>query len=175
MLAKGDFSDLCNDPDWQKENARIEDECGGYIEAGIHMRGYVERLKTLSPEDHKRIKQQAKMLSILFPELRKWIESWNLGAGFEEAHNIARRILMNQWKTFAEENAEWVRELLDEDKEIDRAEEKSIRQQTRAKLAEMFTDEDWQNIANGAAQAVKQNILQVGEIELAESATVSAA
>ncbi|MEL6779673.1 MAG: hypothetical protein AAFO06_20730 [Cyanobacteria bacterium J06597_16] len=172
----GDIMDICNDPEWQKESARIEDDCNGYIEAGLPMRGYVEQLQSLTPEQNEQVRQYAKLIHILFPELHKWVESWNLGAGFEEAHKVARSILTERWNSFAIEQEEWVKALIAEEESTEKAADKTVRQQTSAELAQMFTDQDWQKIADGAAQAVKQNVLQVGQVnEIVESETVEAA
>lgn len=161
----GNLMDLCNSSAWLKAIEEDEFDGAGTLGAGVGMRGYVEAVNSLTPVQLKQVKRQARLLHILFPELHQWVKSWNLGAGFEEAHTAARKILMERWTVFAAEHEDWVQALLVEDIEVEDPKKKAVRQQTKAKLAQMLNPDDWQVIANRAATAVEQNVLQIGQVE----------
>ena len=49
--------DLCKDEAWLREAARIEDETGGQVEAGLAMREYSRAVNALTPEQSTRIRK----------------------------------------------------------------------------------------------------------------------
>lgn len=82
----GNLMDLCQSESWLQESAQIKDAVGGQVEAGLEMKAYVQAMGLFTPEQSQTIRQQMKVQSILFPELRQWMECWDLGAGFEETY-----------------------------------------------------------------------------------------
>lgn len=89
----GDLMDLCNNDAWLRESAQIEDEVGGQVEAGLAMKEYSRAINALTAEQSQQLRQQMKVQSLLFTGLRQWMESWDLGAGFEDTYAIARRLI----------------------------------------------------------------------------------
>lgn len=176
QLAKtGNLMDICNTPEWLEElREDNEFDCAGKIGAALDG-PYVKAVSSLTAEQIKDGKQQVRLLSILFVELSDWLKTWDLGIGFEEVYIVARRIVREHLQALTPKQQSWVDELLLEDQVLQKGEEKPIRQQTKAMLAELFTDEDWQVMAEKAAQTAKNNILQVSQVEPTESETAEAA
>ena len=100
------------------------------------------------------LKQQTGSGSILLPELRTWLQSWDLGLSFEAVHGEARRRLYGRMERFIAEQAAWIEALLAEAKQPLPVEERTVRAQTTVMLAQMFTLEDWEALADTAAQGV---------------------
>ena len=73
QLAKtGNIMDLARDEAWVRESARIEDECGGRIEAGLAMKAYTQtKYDDSLAHVHKELRSQMRVQSILFVELRR--------------------------------------------------------------------------------------------------------
>jgi hypothetical protein len=160
QLAKtGNVMDLCSDPDWLEESARIEDECGGYVEAGTLMRDYVAQKKTSTPE----LRRQMRLQSILFTELHLWMTAWSLGGSFEATYTQARQVIRQHLQDISPQQRAWVEALLAEDEKGLTPEEKTVRAQTIPWLAQLFSDEDWQSLADTAAQAIAHDILHIGQ------------
>lgn len=89
----GNLMDLCQTEAWLRESAQIEDEVDGQVEAGLGLKDYHQGATALTPEQSRHIRQQMKVQSILFTGLRQWMDSWELGAGFEDTYAIARRLI----------------------------------------------------------------------------------
>ena len=53
----GNLMNLCKDEAWLRETARIEDEVGGQLEAGLAMREYSRAVNALIPEQFQRLRQ----------------------------------------------------------------------------------------------------------------------
>ena len=64
---------------------------------------------------------------------------------------------------FIAEQAAWIEALLAEAKQPLPVEERTVRAQTTVMLAQMFTPEDWQALADTAAQGMAQGVLQMGQ------------
>ena len=89
----GNLMDLCQTEAWLRESAQIEDEVDGQVEAGLGLKDYHQAATALTPEQSRHIRQQMKVQSILFRGLRQWMDSWELGAGFEDTYAIARQLI----------------------------------------------------------------------------------
>ena len=162
QLAKtGDLMDLCFDETWLRESAAVEEASGGYVEAGLMMREYVARSKTVLPEQIKQMRLQ----SILFTELQHWMSSWQLGLSFEATYTQARQLIRQHLQALTSEQQNWVDSLLAEDEQILEPGQKTIRSQAIAMLSQMFTQEDWQILADTAAQGMAEGVLQVRHLE----------
>ncbi|MDB9528724.1 hypothetical protein PN498_22215 [Oscillatoria sp. CS-180] len=158
QLAKtGDLMDLCFDETWLRESAAAEEASGGYVEAGLMMREYVARSRTVS---HEQI-QQMRLQSILFTELQHWMSSWQLGLSFEATYTQARQLIRQHLQALTPEQQTWVDSLLAEDEQVLEASQKVIRSQAITMMSQMFTQEDWQILADTAAQGMAEGILQV--------------
>ena len=153
--------DLCFDETWLRESAAAEEASGGYVEAGLMMREYVTRSKTVSPDQIKQMRLQ----SILFIEHQHWISFWQLGLSFEATYAQARQLTRQHLQALTLEQQTWIDSLLAEDEQALKPDQKTIRSQAIAMLSQMFTQEDWQVLADTAAQGMTKGVLQVGHLE----------
>lgn len=80
--------DLAQGENWLRDTARIE--AGEPIEAGLSIKAYRQFVDGLSGESAQPLRQQMQIQALLFIALRQWMETWDLGAGFEETYTIAR-------------------------------------------------------------------------------------
>ena len=156
----GNLMDLTFEPDWLAEAA----EDGGPVEAGITARPYSNYLKSLTQEQNNSLRLQAQLLSILLPELKQWIEGWGLGLSFEAVHLSARQILYKHLKELTEDQADWVSLLIDENSQALPVAEQSVRSQTSHILTQIFTAEDWHELAEVAAKGMAQTVLQISQV-----------
>jgi len=166
----GNIMDLCRNETWVRESARIEAECDGRIEAGLSMKAYAEAKYDASLSDvRKAMHRQMRIQSILFSELRLWMEEWEMGSAFEATYTEARQLIRAHLKQPSPELQNWVEAVLTED---DRAEDLAaspIRTQTRAQLSLMMTDQDWATLAQVAAGAAanlaSESVLKASKLE----------
>lgn len=113
QLAKtGNLLDLLNDEAWVQEAEAIEAECGGQVEAGLGLRPYLEQLATVPPDAFRQQRRQVQLFSILFPELKAWLQSWELGLSFEVVYIEAQRRLFEHLQRPTSEQATWLDALL---------------------------------------------------------------
>lgn len=157
----GNLLDLLNDDAWVRETEAIEAECGGQVEAGLGLKGYVEQLATVTPVAFRQQRRQVQLLSILLPELKAWLQSWELGLSFEAVYIEAQRRLFEHLQQPTPEQTVWLEALLAEDAQKIAHEQKIVRSQAIAMLAQMFTEDDWQALAQTAAKETAKGILQV--------------
>lgn len=176
QLAKtGNLMDICNTPEWLQA-LQEDNEFDGAGTIGAALDGpYVKAVNSLTAEQLKEIKQKARLQSILFTELNDWMQTWNLGVVFEEVYIVSRRIVREHLKALTPEQQSWIDELLLEDKTLKRDAEKPIRQQVKAKLIEIFTEDDWQRMAKKAAESAQKNILSLGQVECNKAKAIEAA
>lgn len=153
----GNLMDLLNDADWLRKTAMAESECSGYVEAGAGLQSYVEQLKHVSPDVFRAQKQQVKLLSILFPALHDWLNSWELGLSFEAVYAAAQRLVYGHLVQAMETQASWIEALLAED-------DHAAPVQVEERLAEMLEQEDWQVLAKVAAQDMEKRILHRAQV-----------
>ena len=147
----GSLMDLCRDEAWMEEAARIEDECDGRVEAGLVMKAYAAAKYDPALSDvRQNMRRRMRLQSILFSELSLWIEEWDIGAAFEETYTEARRLVRAHLKQPSPDLSDWIEAVLEEDKQPDDT-DKPLRSQTRSQLALMMTDEDWETLAQVAA------------------------
>jgi len=156
----GNLMDLTFDPDWLTEAA--EDD--GPVEAGIMTRPYHDYLKSLTHKQHRSLRLQAQLLGILLPELKQWIESWGLGLSFKPVHLAARQVLYRHLPRLAEEQGNWITALINENSQDLPIAEQAVRSQTSHVIAQMFTVEDWHELAEAATEGMSQTVLQISQI-----------
>jgi hypothetical protein len=166
----GNLMDLCSDPAWLEGSARIEDETGGQIEAGLVMRDYQRQVNALTSEQAKHLRSQVKVQSTLFMALHAWMNDWNLGAGFQETYTIARRLVRQHLAAPSPALQQFAEELLAEASPVGSG-SKPTQQEVIALLGEVFTTEDWQVMAETASRSIAAQVLKTG---LMESKTVAA-
>jgi hypothetical protein len=143
---KLDWSPFTYDKEWLQSAADEEAALGIDVEAGVWL---ANRKVTRAPDPAKLppLLKAVRLQAILFTELKDWMESWNLGAGLDDAMICARRI---------------IRLHLSDCSEDEQAENPPIlRQQVVSQLHAMLTPEDWQAIAQAASQSIAQQVLVV--------------
>lgn len=173
QLAKtGNLLDLLNDDAWVRETEAIEAACGGQVEAGPGLKPYVEQLATIPPVAFRQQRRQVQLLSILLPELKAWLQSWELGLSLEAVYIEAQRRLFEHLQQPTPGQANWLDALLTEDSQQIAPEQKTVRLQAIAMLAQMFTDDDWQALAKIAAEETAKGIWQVRQQEIVQAAVV---
>jgi hypothetical protein len=168
----GNLLDLLNDDAWVRETEAIEAECGGQVEAGQGLKSYVEQLATVTPAAFRQQRRQVQLLSILLTALKAWLLSWELGRSFEAVYSEAQRRLFGHLQQPTPEQAIWLEALLAEDAQKISPEQKAVRSQAIAMLAQLFTEDDWQALAQTAAEEIAKGILQVRQQEMVQAAVV---
>jgi hypothetical protein len=158
----GDLMDLCNNEAWLRESAQVED--GVQVEAGLPMREYSQTVTALTSEQNQQLRQQMKVQSILFTALRQWMESWDLGAGFDDTYAIARRLIRHHLANPAETQFATIDRLLAGSVEPGNM-NPSTEKQAVSLLAEMFTQEDWQAMAEAASHSISSRVLSAGKTQ----------
>lgn len=156
----GNLMDLCSTDIWLQELAESEDKSIGSIEAGLTMREYSRAIDVLPADRLQQLRQQMKVQSILFTQLRQWMESWDLGAGFEDAYVLARRLIRVRLASPTPTQQEFIESVGLEDSQRTDVNTPTP-QQIVAILSEMLTQEDWQAIAQTASQSIRSQILKV--------------
>jgi hypothetical protein len=169
QLAKtGDIMDLCCNEAWVREGAQIEAECDGQIEAGLALKDYAAAKYDDAHNDVRQVlRQQMRLQSILFSELRLWMEEWEIGISFEETYTVARQLVRSHLKNPSSNLNDWLEALLAEDRQTSVMAVRPVRTQTRERLSLMLTNDDWQRLAQVAADAaaniVSASVLKVGK------------
>lgn len=146
----GSFMDLCRDETWLDEAARIEGECDGRVEAGLVTRAYAAAKNDPALANvRKDMRRKMRLQSILFSELNRWMEEWEIGAAFEATYTEARQLVRAHLKSPSAVLLGWIEAVLEEDSQLDNV-DKPVRAQTRAQLLLMLTEEDWKILAQAA-------------------------
>lgn len=151
------------DEEWIAETERIEGD--GWIEAGMMAKPYVAYLESLTPEQHRFLRQRMRLFSILYPELQEWLQSWNLGRSFEAVHTEARRLIYKHLHQPTPEQTDWINALIAEDDQNLPRSERTLRSQVVPMLASLLTQEDQQILADVAAKGMAQGVLQMVQLE----------
>ncbi|MBE9136419.1 hypothetical protein IQ254_04255 [Nodosilinea sp. LEGE 07088] len=151
----GNLMDLLNDEAWVREADADHASEEGTVEAGLGLQPYVELLKNASPEALQRLRWTVRVLSILLPELKGWLESWQLGRSLESVYMEAQICLYGHLRHLTPEQTAWIEALLAEGEQVSPNEQKVVRAEAVSLLAQIFTSEDWQTIANFADQTMK--------------------
>jgi hypothetical protein len=157
----GNLMDLCQSEAWLQEIAQVEDEVEGNIEAGLRMRDYAQAVANLTPEQSKLMRQQVKVQSLIFTGLHQWMDSWELGAGFEATYTIARCLIRQRLSELTPEQQGTIDELLA------MSNDEQLQEKRIALLSKMFTPEDWQTLARSASQSISTRVLSMGAVDTA--------
>ena len=149
----GNLMDLYQNESFVREAAAIEADCGGTVEAGLGLRNYVAQVEAASPKALKRQRQAVKALSILLPELRQWLEGWQLGLCFEAVYTEAQRLIYKQLDDFMVEQQDWIQDLMLENEQRLPVGNRPVRGEAIAKLSTLIDKDDWQVLADTAANS----------------------
>ncbi|MEL6159925.1 MAG: hypothetical protein AAFR18_11955 [Cyanobacteria bacterium J06627_32] len=172
----GSFMDLCLDEAWVRESAHIEDECDGRIEAGLGMRAYAAaKYDPALAHVRQNLRQKMRVQSILFGELRRWMEEWDIGGAFADTYTEARELVRDHLKQPTPELEAWVEAVLEEDTRLPEDAEKPIRAQTRVQLSKMMTEENQEKLVLVIAQAISDRIQEVRRANLQDGEAPAAA
>jgi hypothetical protein len=156
QLAKtGNLLDLLNDAPWSQA-----DDWDGPIEAGLELKAYVEQLEAVPPEAYRRQRWYVRLLSILWPELKTWLQSWDLGLSFDAVYGEAKQRVYEHLKQLTPEQTAWMESLLAEDEQGLPIAERKMRSQVVPMLSSLLTPDDHQALANIAAQGMAKGVLQ---------------
>ena len=159
----GNLMDLLNDEAWVRDADADHASEEGTVAAGLGLQPYWDLLKNAAPEALQQQRWTMRVLSVLLPELKGWLESWQLGRSLEVVYLEAQQCLCSHMRNLTPEQTAWIEALLAA-KELALPDEQTvIRTQSVTMLAQIFTAEDWQAIANAAAQAMANDILQMGQ------------
>jgi hypothetical protein len=159
----GDLMDLCNTDAWLQESIQIEDEVSGQVEAGLAMQEYHHTVNALRTDQLQHLRQQMRVQSILLTGLRQWMDSWDLGAGFEDTYAIARRFIREHLANPTPTQQSLVERLWIENQ--DSSANPLKQQQVVAILSEMFTQENWQAMAKVASHSISSQVLSAGQTQ----------
>ncbi|NEP15466.1 MAG: hypothetical protein F6J97_01030 [Leptolyngbya sp. SIO4C1] len=166
QLAKtGNLLDLLNADPWGQA-----DDWDGSIEAGLDLKAYVEQLDQVPVEAYRLQRWYVRLLSILWPELKTWLQSWNLGLSFEAVYTEAKQRVYQHIKELTPEQTDWMNALLAEDEQRLPVAERQVRAQVVPMLSALLTPEDHQALANIAAQDMAKGVLL--QVKAAPSAAV---
>jgi len=156
----GNLMDLCNNETWLRKAAQIED--GGPVEVGLPMKQYSQSVTALTSQQNQQLHQQMKVQSILFTALHHWMESWDLGAGFDDTFAIARRLVRHHLANPSPTQLAIINTLLAQNTEPGCA-NPSTENQALSFLSELFTQDDWQTMANAASLSISSRVLTAGK------------
>ncbi|MEL6401020.1 MAG: hypothetical protein AAFR26_18420 [Cyanobacteria bacterium J06626_4] len=98
------------------------------------LKAYVEQLETVPPEAFRRQRRQVQLLSILLPELKSWLMSWELGLSFETVYTEAQRQSYEHLEPLTPEQQIWTEALLTEDDQKLPMAKRVVRSQTMSQL-----------------------------------------
>lgn len=156
------------DEQWIAETIEIEGD--SWCEAGLIAKPYAEYLQSLTPEQHRSLRLQAQLLSILLPELKQWVITWGLGLSFDPVYLETRQILFRHLKRLTEEQPDWISALVEEDNQHLPLEERGVRSQTSRMLTQLFLPEDWEQLATIAAEGMSAAVRQISQAAVPVSA-----
>ncbi len=156
----GNLLDLLNQDDWWEG-----DDWDGPVEAGPMAQPYLDALKAASPEALKRQRRYMRLFSILLPELKGWLQTWELGRSFEAVYTAAWRRIYEHLKYPTPEQTEWITALIAEDDQHLPRSERTLRAQVVSTLSALLTQEDRQALADIAAEGMAQGVLKMVQVD----------
>jgi hypothetical protein len=168
LAETGNIMDLCQDPAWLEETAQIEKECGGYVEAGLLLRNYALNTPAVTLDQL----QQVRLQSVLFAELHQWMSTWQLGLSFEKTYTQARQIVRQRLQHTTEEQSDWLKALVAEIEQKIPSEHAPVRAQTISWFRQVFTTDDWQQLAAIAAQEIYASVSQLERFHSVQTSSV---
>ncbi|MCU0570219.1 MAG: hypothetical protein MUF49_27050 [Oculatellaceae cyanobacterium Prado106] len=159
----GNLMDWCDTEAWLKS---IEADGNEPIEAGLPMKAYQAQLNALTQTQMQQIRDQMKVQSVLFPALHDWMSTWDLGAGFEDTYAIARRLIRQHLGAPTPALQQFIDQIIDQTSAENAQPNCALNSpQVIELLSAVFTPEDWQVMAQAAAQSISAQVLQAGQTQ----------
>ena len=159
--------DLCRTAAWLQETVEVETG-SSQVEAGLELSSYARALNELEAEQLQQIRQQMRVQSMLFGGLHQWMESWDLGAGFEETYTTARRLIHARLANLTPAQQATIDLLV---KGQDRGINPEMWQQAVGLLSELFSQDDWQIMAGAASKSITSQVLNASPARTTASLT----
>jgi hypothetical protein len=144
----GNLLDILNDDAWHDL-----DDWDGPTEAGLGLVAYVRQLEALPAEAYRHQRWYVQLLSILWPALRTWLQSWDLGLSFDAVYSEAKRRVYEHLKHLTPEQKARMDSLLAE------PDQGTARVQVIPILVSLLTVEDHDALASIAAQGMANGVL----------------
>ncbi|MEL6137873.1 MAG: hypothetical protein AAGJ95_09630 [Cyanobacteria bacterium J06554_11] len=154
-----DLLDAFNEQDWTSE-----DDWEGPVEAGLGLKPYVEKLASVSPEQYRHQRWQVSVLSILWPELKSWLQTWELGQSFDTVYQAAKQRVYDHLKQPTPAQTDWLNALLAEEEQKLPSAERAHRRQVIPRLSSMLTTEDYKVLSEIAARDMAANVMQRSQL-----------
>lgn len=110
----GNLMDLLNDEAWVRDADADHASEEGTVEAGLGLQPYVALLKNAVPEALQQQRWTMRVLSVLLPELKGWLESWHIGRSLDVVYLEAQKCLCSHLKNLTPEQTAQIEALLAE-------------------------------------------------------------
>ena len=150
-----DLIDYFNEQTWSPV-----DDWEGPTEAGADLKPYVEKLASVPAEKYRQQRWQMCVLSVLWPELKRWLQSWDLGQSFDAVYQVAKQRVHQQIKQPTPDQKEWLDALLTEaDQKLPPGERKQL-SAVIPKLSSWLTAEDYKALSEVAARDIAEREMQ---------------
>ncbi|MEM6866828.1 MAG: hypothetical protein AAF528_00390 [Cyanobacteria bacterium P01_C01_bin.121] len=153
-----DLLDEFNQQDWTSE-----DDWEGPVEVGLGLKPYVEKLASVSPEQYRHQRWQVSVLSILWPELKSWLQTWELGLSFDAVYQEAKQRVYGHLKQPTPVQTDWLNALLAEEEQKLPRSERVVRQQVIPRLSSLLTNEDYKALSELAARDMAAGVMQYAQ------------
>jgi hypothetical protein len=159
-----DWQTLGYDESWLEVAAQLEQESGWDGEVGTWL-AQRQRTPAIAIDEVQTMIRTMRLQVILFTELQAWMSSWNLGVAFEATLTCARqRVRLHLAEPTASQQA-YFEALLAE------SAEKTVQQPIRAQVIDhlktMLTAQDWQAIAQAAAESMQARVMAIESSQVA--------
>jgi hypothetical protein len=161
-----DWQTFNYDDEWLDAAVQLERESGWDGEVGV----WLAQRQTTAPATSAQVQSmmvQVRLQSILFGELREWMNHWDLGMALDEALTCARQRVRSHLAEPTEAQQAYFDALLEED--AAKPEYKPVRAQAIQQLQAMLTEEDWgaggsavtARVAQAAAHSVQKRVMEM--------------
>lgn len=149
---------------FSEQDPAISDDWEGPIEAGLELKPYVEQLATVSPEQYRRQRWQVRLLSILWPELKSWLQTWDLGLSFDTVYQEAKQRVYVHLKQPTPAQTDWLNALLAEENQKLPSTERTLQRQVISRLSSLLTAEDYKALSEIAARDMAAGVMQRSQL-----------
>ena len=156
----GNLLDVLSDDAWH-----LAEDWDGPVEVGLDLGSYLDAIAATPSADLAKQRRCVRILSILYPELRRWLESWNLGQSFEPVYAEAQRRVYDHVRQLTPEQEQWMDALIAEYAQELPIEARELRSQVIPFLSSLMTTDDRQALADIAAQHMAQGVLQLVQVD----------
>ena len=155
MPPTGDLMDLLKDETWRKEAFAAEELVKGYVLAGAGQVGWMKSWPLI-----KSYSQYEQLRSLVLRGFAAVVEECNLGAGQEAALNCGKPLIMERLKQATADVQEQLLQLI-EGEPLGPRVELTLEQLTalKALFQQTLSSDDWEAIAQAAANKVQQQVI----------------